>query len=605
MQKFRDLKIRTRLIILFLILALLPLLAALGIFYWEFTSSTQAKIATYSQQIMRQIAQNLAHRVAYLSSASIEIEFSGPVQQTLKQYDVMSEWEIFKAEHEMEELTSRKFYSLGNVSDVLIYTPQQRRLIAYGDPGLKLNLREEYLKYLFQRCWDRNGAIVWDAVGSEEEDYMVRYAMAQEAGKKPGVLLARMIRSLEDGRNLGYMVMRANESAFADVYRDADLGAGTKIFVMNSAGRILSSTEESLPIAGNYPDPALLKLLQQQAADRQQVFDYGDCLVSFSLVEGADWFVVSLIPYSYIYSNAAAAFVETGLIVLAGFLAALGLAYRFSATLLRPLDRLRQAMQRAQIGNLQGEIEPEYNDEIGELTRRFNQMLRHIRELIERVQQRERQKRQAELQALQAQINPHFLSNTLNTVRFLAQVQNAHNIEEITTSLINMFQFMVGRGEEMVTVRQEIAYIRDYINVQEYRYLDKFSITYDIEPEVLDCRLPKMLLQPLVENSLIHGIAPMEGQGLLSLKGYREAEELRLILTDNGVGIEKEILAHLFEREGQDHHRGLSGIGFANVDERIKLYFGDAYGLQIESVPGFYTTVVVRLPLVWGRDEDV
>ena len=601
MQKFHDLKIRTRLAVLFLILALLPLLAALGVFYWAFTSSHKDKICTYSQQIMRQMAQNVASRMSYLSNASIEIEFSGVVQQTLQMYDQMSEWQLYKAQEELAKLSSRKFYTLGSVSDVLIYTPQQQRLLVYGNPGMKLNLQKDYLQGIFARCWAGDGAIIWDAVSSQEEDYMIRYAQPEVPGDKAGILLTRMIRSLDDGRNLGYLVIRANESILADVYREAELGTGTQFFVLNSRGHVITSSNPELRVSDAYPDPELLSRIEQTETDgNTKVFDYKDCFASFYPVEGTDWYMVCLIPYSYIYANAVKAFLETGVIVLLGFLAALGLACRFSTTLLGPLQHLRQAMQSASRGNLQVLLQPAYNDEIGELTQYFNAMLQDIQELIGRVRQHAEQKRKAELQALQAQIHPHFLSNTLNTVRFLARAQNAYNIEEITTSLIHMFQFMTSQGDAMVTVQQEIEYIKAYVNVQEYRYLDKFSVTYEIEPDIAGCMMPKMLLQPLVENALIHGIEPMEGQGLISLKGYRDGEQLKFVLTDNGVGMEPETLAHLLDHSVKEHHRGLSGIGFANVNERIQLHFGPAYGLQAESVEGFYTRVEMTLPVVAG-----
>jgi two-component system sensor histidine kinase YesM len=370
---------------------------------------------------------------------------------------------------------------------------------------------------------------------------------------------------------------------------------------------VVSSRSSSVPVASHYTDGNLIRYITENFDVGNYVFPYGiggkQYLISFAPVDGVDWFVVGIIPFSYINSDSEKIIVGATMIGIGCFLAAILLAYIFSASILAPLKKLQRAMEGARQGNLSVTITDQYHDEIGDVTRNFNYMLSEIQNLLQNVKQKEKQKRLAELRALQAQINPHFLSNTLNTVRFLAKAQKAENIENITTSLIQLFHMTMGKGEDLITIGEEIEYIMNYVNIQEYRYLNKFKINYDIEPKILDYKIPRLLLQPVVENALIHGIGPMDGQGMIVIKGFCYDEVIKIIVTDNGVGIQPETLEGLLHEEPPNRSMGLNGLGIANVDERIKLYFGVQYGLSIESVPGLYTTVEITLPAMKQGSE--
>jgi len=227
-------------------------------------------------------------------------------------------------------------------------------------------------------------------------------------------------------------------------------------------------------------------------------------------------------------------------------------------------------------------------------------MVGEIQQLLQDIKDNERQKRLVELKAYQAQINPHFLSNTLNTVRWLAQTQKATNIQSLVTSLIELLQVSMG-GDDFITLRQELEYLKDYINIQEYRYCDKFKIQYEIETEILEMPTPKFILQPIVENALIHGIDPLDHQGLIAIKGYREGQQIIITVTDNGVGIPPEKLGIIFQQDQNKDRQRFSSIGIYNVNERMKMYFGDSYGLKIESTPGVFTMVTIMLPAEEAR----
>ncbi len=175
-------------------------------------------------------------------------------------------------------------------------------------------------------------------------------------------------------------------------------------------------------------------------------------------------------------------------------------------------------------------------------------------------------------------------------------MQKAENISSIITSLIQLLHASMGKGRERVTLREEIEYVRDYLNIMAYRYYDKFEVYIEMEEGILDCDILKFILQPIVENALLHGLEPMEGQGLIVIKGYRIGDELKITVTDNGVGMNELTLNRLMSEKPKQTKAGWNGIGVWNVDQRIKLYFGEKYGISIQSVPNLYTTVEIKIP---------
>lgn len=602
-NNFRNLKIRTRLILLFTILSLIPVVVTIFFVYKDSSNALKEKISIYSVQVMNQVSENIKRELDRLENDSVEIEFSNIVQKTLLNYDQMGEWEIQNAIYIMRENHVKKFSFLHDVSDVLLYTKERKKINAYGDSGFSFNLKQEYLEHYLNQLDEKDGGVVWTSTNIDNEYHLVKHVSnAEQLSKNNGVLLGRAVKSLTEGEIIGYLMIRTNERYLSNIYKDIDIGRDAEIFVLDKTGVVVSSRSPRVPVTKEYPDKNMIENIRKSIESGQSVFHYEigseKYLVSFAPVQGKDWFVVGTIPFSYINSDSQKIYMGAIFITIVCFIVAVLLAYLFSFSILAPLTRLRRAMNQVQKGNLSVSIEENYKDEIGEVSQNFNHMLLEINSLMENITKQENQKRQAELKALQAQINPHFLSNTLNTVVFLAKAQKAYNIESLTTSLIHLFHMTMGKGDDLITIAEEIEYIQNYINIQEYRYLNKFKINYAIEPGILACKIPRLLLQPVVENALIHGIGPMDGQGMVVIKGFFSGNDIKIVITDNGVGIAELELEAILKEDCQEHSLRVNGLGIASVAERIKMYFGSPYGLTIESAPGLYTTVEMVLPAI-------
>lgn len=262
-----------------------------------------------------------------------------------------------------------------------------------------------------------------------------------------------------------------------------------------------------------------------------------------------------------------------------------------------PIGRLSRAMAHMEKGLLDTRVDIPRKDELGRLGDSFNQMSEKIRELIRDIEKEQNEKRRAEIRFLQAQITPHFLYNTLNSIKSLARLKRTEDAADMTTSLISLLR-LVNSGEELITLSRELDYVQNYAAVMSFRRNRNFRIATALEPGTGDCRIPKFSLQPFVENSIIHGFAGTEketGEYRISIHAFFKEEQLCVRVEDNGRGFRPEETAEKPEENGIR----FSHVGISNVEERIRLYFGNRYEIKIESTPGAGTTVILTLP---GRD---
>ena len=225
-------------------------------------------------------------------------------------------------------------------------------------------------------------------------------------------------------------------------------------------------------------------------------------------------------------------------------------------------------------------------------------MAAKIDELVDMRVASEKEKKNLEIKMLQAQINPHFLYNTLDSIRWIAIIQKNNGIVKVVTSLSSLLKNMAKGFNEKVTLKQELDFLADYIVIEKIRYVELFDVEIHVEPEELyQAKIIKLTLQPLVENAIFSGIEPSGRNGVVEIHARKSDGDLCITVRDNGIGMDKEKAKQLLQDTEKVKSSSMSGIGLPNVDRRIKLVYGEAYGLSIQSEPGQYTQITVRLPL--------
>lgn len=268
----------------------------------------------------------------------------------------------------------------------------------------------------------------------------------------------------------------------------------------------------------------------------------------------------------------------------------------FLTSIVKPIIKLKGLMFRAQKGELSLHFPVKYKDEIGQLGDAFNDMLERIQNLISMVYIEQKQKRQAELSALQAQIKPHFLYNTFDTIHWMAKKYGADDIIYVIHCLTNLFRIGLSKGNETIMVFEEVEHVKNYLAIQKIRYDDILDYEIYVDKDVERLYVHKLVLQPIVENAIYHGIKGKRRKGSIKIHVYQEDNILFLKIADNGVGINNEKLKKL-RSALRDGNTGEMGYGMFNVNERVRLSFGKEYGLDIESVLNERTVITIKYPV--------
>ncbi|MCD7708453.1 MAG: histidine kinase [Clostridiales bacterium] len=332
------------------------------------------------------------------------------------------------------------------------------------------------------------------------------------------------------------------------------------------------------------------------SALRAGVYTDPQSIYAVENISGAGWKIVAVCFVDEMVNAKVAVAVTRLLCILAVllvviFLIGYGLSHLFSA----PLRRLAGAMRDFEDDTDGFSFSPMSGTmEIEMLSDSFGHMVTRVQALVEQVKSEKASLRQSELRALQAQINPHFLYNTLDTIEWMCENGNTEDAAEMVNALAQLFRIGVSQGHELIPIRKEIEHAKSYLKIQSYRYKNRFTYRFDVENDCLDCLCTKITLQPIIENAIKHGIAPMVDDGELLIRIRSDGDDIIFEVADNGIGMSEEQSRSLLEEDNDGH----SGIGIYNVNERIRIYFGDAYGLSIRSELDEGTLIAIRMPKI-------
>ncbi len=451
----------------------------------------------------------------------------------------------------------------------------------FGDPDKKVNENADYQS----SDWYQKAL-------SYTADIIVSPSHVQNLVKDeyPWVIsVSKAIVDRETGEVTGVLVIDLNYKAIESICEKVQLGQSGYIYLVDSDANLIYHPQQQLIYTGlkteNTADILKMPDTQSYFIDNQSKKIYTR---NFSLLTG--WSVVGVLNANELADQKSLInFVV--LVALASILLASFLAIMISTVMTRPIKQLENTMHEVEKGNFNVRSDIRLNNEIGHLSNTFNVMVSDIQKLMEQTIRDEEEKRKSEIKALQAQINPHFLYNTLDTIIWMSASGKNDEVVEVTSALAKLFRTSISTGEMLVTLAVEIENIKSYLIIQKMRYKDKLRYRLDIPDSLLNCRLPKLILQPIVENAIYHGIKLSPTGGEILIQGSLQGENLLLSVSDNGVGMTGQQLERLFDPKDSSR-----GIGIHNVHNRIQLFFGNQYGLSIQSRDGEGTRVDILLP---------
>ncbi|ADO54390.1 histidine kinase [Paenibacillus jamilae] len=423
------------------------------------------------------------------------------------------------------------------------------------------------------------------------------HSVIDQVETRPVFAFGRQLYDLDEHKPIGIVLFEAEPRSVLSALHNLRLSTNSQVYLLGHENRIVSATSSDPP-----PD---LRNLQEQVPEEDVIVDRNnEKVVIASKLPFADWSVISVTPSEdlnvELAQNQRYLFIVAPILIMVSAL----IASIVSRSISHPLKRVIGEMKRVETGNFRHTVNIESYEEINQLATSFNHMVRQIAELIELVRISSVSEKNAELHALQTQVNPHFLYNTLDMIYWMLDEKGQDQLGEVVLSLSHMFRYSSHWEEGAdVSLREEVEQVGHYLTIIQARLEGRVSVDVNIEEQWLDIRLPKMTLQPLIENAVKHGLEPLHADtgGKLLVRAEEYGGVLSLHIIDNGVGMEYErwevVQVALAEPGKQAGSGQAGGIGLQNLNLRLRHMFGEEYGLRISSTPGAGTTVTVSVPL--------
>ena len=578
-QGFRKFSIKTRLVIALLMISIIPLVGISGYSFHIFSAALQEKLSASISQTLSMINLNMVSEIEKYQYLCGSICISEEIKKGLLKKD-MTDMEKNQAILEIQSMIRNK----------IIYPSQAKNITVYDTDG---NIFYD-LGYdgFYQKDVDRILSQL------EEQDQDV-WAYAHTYRDRNILVLGRRIyEHYSKSRVIGYTLISIEEKIFSKtVLEPVGLSDSSNIMYMNLDGTVLSSWNRSIAL-GEKTDEELLKKIQERLPKKTDSFSIHENgeeqLVTYIFNKNLNQLFVYTMPYHYINSEVYAMLKQILVVVMFLVLLCIGIVAMVYQGIMSPIKRMLEFCREVSEGKLSVRIQDKHKDELSRLSGSMDHMADTIEHLMDQQKTQEKKKRELELQMLQYQLNPHFLFNTLNSLRFVAAMHKDQIVSDGIQALSSLLQNTLTNKNEYITIQEELENLENYFSILRIRYAGSFEYSFHVEEdELLSCLVPKLILQPLAENSVMHGSSDNGTVMEIQITCWRENKDVMIELSDDGKGFEvtDDALAPHPERKR---------IGVANVNDRIQLNFGRKYGLKINSQPGKGTTCTLTLPELYA-----
>jgi two-component system, sensor histidine kinase YesM len=457
---------------------------------------------------------------------------------------------------------------------------------AYYSVGAKKINRLERIN---QRLQGSLGQPLWLPTKSEEIEIL------SGKFKKNYFTLSRKVVDFNTLEDYGYLLIDLEEVILEQAYSGLLDNEEAEVFICDDQGNIISHSNKS-KIGGSIKDEPYAKevLADKNGHNYVQYKTTIGKVAIYSTIENNGWKIIKTISTDYLYEeiNRIQKYLVIGGVVYSLVIIFYILFFSFRYT--EPMMKMMSVIKKVEQGDLTARTEVRSNDEVGQLGHSLNNMIGEMQVLIDQLIREEQEKKEVELEALHAQINPHFLYNTLNTIKWMAKIEGNRGVSKAITALVKLLRISTNLGRDMISLREEIDYVMNYIVIQKLRFSKDMNIVYNIDDNCMNLTVPKLILQPIVENSIIYGMEDEQHELNIEIRATVKEQQLVIEIHDDGPGIEDEIVKNILTKDSNKNR--FSKVGLNNVNQRIKLYCGSEFGLEIETELGTGTKVVVTLP---------
>ncbi|WHX50328.1 sensor histidine kinase [Paenibacillus woosongensis] len=405
--------------------------------------------------------------------------------------------------------------------------------------------------------------------------------------------IMRSIQSVSTLKNIGIIVIDVDIRLFEEIIQPLNTVTHGNTLIVDEHGTVVYNADPAM-LGKNLSNSPLLMQATGQRGHFELDIEGKPYIAVYSASSSTGWKTLTYIPLTELLApmkQSRNALMITALLIV---FFALAVAIFISYALTKPLTRTVRLMKQVQRGNLDVHVEVKYNDEIGRLGSHFNRMIDRIKGLLQEVYETEKSKQKADMLALQNQINPHFIYNTLESIRMLAELNDDDRVAELTYLLGLQLRYSITRSDETVTVEQELCHVRNYLQLLQIRFPGKLDFHIEVPQHFYDLPIIKLVFQPIVENAVFHGLEKQEKPGTITITARNDGLDAIFEIRDDGVGMDKDTLNQL-NRSLTNGKIDKFGIGLRNVNERVRLHYGDTSNLTVDSRPGKGTMVTLKI----------
>lgn len=589
---FKNFNLSTKLIITYVLLTVIPMTMLGYIAYSQYTKSIEQQVGEYIPRLLHQSNENIENNFEDLATLPELVYNSENVMAILRKKKYKSLSELNRDHYILKNFFSKTF--LGNNSEILgVFLVSNNRVFENS----RLNHEGFSLRSDFSS--NEEGVLLVEGINILPPNQ----SSIVFQGNPPYFLLMKNIIDFDNRETLGTLFIAVETSFMESVFNNLDNQDKADIWLMNKEGRIIYHTNPD-KIGSKFEGVKDFPILNGS-------FRYKDAgassLVSVDETTNLDWILVHSMPTKFLTERTDVVTEGIILFFIILVLIATMISIFLALTVTRPIKTLGRLMKEVEKGNFQVEIPIHSKNEVGLLARSFNSMVTKIRELIRKNYQNELRQKNAELYALQSQINPHFMYNTLETISMAVEDGESEIVVDMVTILGRMLRFSLSNKDRLIRISQEVMHVRDFLSLQAIRFEDR--LTFKIN-ETIDCDYyytPKFILQPIVENAIKYGLEKRR-ELTINIDVTKESNELGeedilFVIRDNGPGINKETLQRIYELLKSDPIvKRDSGFGITNVHARVATMFGDKYGISINSTMDEVTEVIIRTKLIDEND---
>ncbi|WP_040949984.1 cache domain-containing sensor histidine kinase [Gorillibacterium massiliense] len=604
LSALKDMRMEHKLLLVFLLLVTLPLTFISYFSYTNYSRSIQEKTIVYSTNML----DSMIARVDDYIDDMIRISSIPAYQDDIKQNLMRSN----KYHEQRAELTGSS-----NVSTA----PMDFDLQLSIQRGIERNMsfinnikRGANSVYIF----DQYGNGYYSAQGGIRQDIQESYQVWKEkvdASSGEALLFSTqkyknnlnstkyaftVVRKIMDKslQPIGMIAVDANISVIEDQILDLDNITGGNAIIIDEAGNVIYDQDLDM-LAVNISDMPMVKKAVGRNGSFYENVDGKSHLFTYITSPNTKWKVILSIPVERLTRDTVVIRNVTLVATFVTVALALIISIIFSFALTKPLRKMIRLMKSVQEGDFSVQFPVRHRDEVGLLGNQFNRMIGRIDQLIHDIYRSETRRREAELHAQQSQINPHFMYNTLESIRMAAELNDDTDVADMTYQLGILLRYSISNVNEQVTLERELKHVRQYVRILNYRYPNRFQLSMEIPPELHHYPVVKLLLQPIVENAIYHGMDDEKPVMHIAISCEYVGNGIMISIKDDGIGIDKIKLQQLHETLAgiREPAPGKGGVGLKNVNERIKLHYGETYGLMVTSIFGTGTTVEICLPL--------